>query len=370
MAKSTIGVGIIGYEVGRSWGATAHVPALRSLPEFEIAAVSTTRKETALAAAADIGLPESRAFTSAADLAACPDVDVVAVTVKVPFHLDLVRTAVAAGKHVYCEWPLGNGLQEAEQMAALLRASGLRGVIGLQARCAPPVRYVRELVQAGEIGEVLASNIFATGIMWGDWVNRPNAYVLDGANGATLLTIPFGHAIDAMCYALGEFRDVTAVTAIRIPKVRLIETGELLEKNTPDQLVVSGRLDTGAVATVHYRGGSSRGANFVWEINGTKGDLRLEASIGHAQMADLALSGAFGQDRKLAPLDIPAEHRWAPEGLTNPALNVAQNYRLLSNDLRDSTHTAAGFDHAVIRHRLLQAVEQAAQSGSMVNLPH
>lgn len=368
MAKSTIGVGIIGYEVGRSWGATAHVPALRSLPQFDIAAVATTRRETALAAAADIGIPETRALTSAADLAACPDVDVVAVTVKVPFHLDLVRTAIAAGKHVYCEWPLGNGLAEAEQMASLVRDSGLRGVIGLQARCAPPVRYARELVQAGEIGEVLSSNIFATGIMWGDWVNQPNAYVLDGANGATLLTIPFGHAVDAMCFALGEFRDVTAVNAIRIPKVRLIETGELLDKNTPDQIVVSGHLETGAVATVHYRGGSTRGTNFVWEINGTKGDLRLEAPIGHAQMADLALSGAFGQDKKLAPLDIPATHRWAPDGLTNPALNVAQSYLLLANDLRDGTHNAAGFDHAVVRHRLLQAIEQAVQSGSAVTL--
>lgn len=368
MTNSPIGVGIIGYEVGRSWGATAHVPALRSLPEYQIAAVATTRQESALAAAADIGLTESRAFTSAADLAACPDVDVVAVTVKVPFHLELVRTAVAAGKHVYCEWPLGNGLAEAELMAALIGNTSLHGVIGLQARCAPAVRYVRELVQAGEIGEVLASNMFATGIMWGEWVNQPNAYVLNANNGATLMTIPFGHAVDAMCFVLGEFCDVMAVSAIRIPKVRLLETGEILEKNTPDQLVVSGHLDNGAVATVHYRGGSSRGTNFAWEINGTKGDLRLEAPIGHAQMADLALSGGFGQERKLAPLDIPVAHRWAPDGLTNPALNVAQTYLQLASDLRDGTNTAAGFDQAVIRHKLLQAIEEAAQSGNMVKL--
>lgn len=368
MAKSALGVGIIGYEVGRSWGATAHVPALRSLPDFAITAVATTRQETALLAAADIGLPESHAFTSAADLAACADVDVVAVTVKVPYHLELVRTAVAAGKHVYCEWPLGNGLKEAEEMAGLIRNTGLHGAIGLQARCAPPIRYVRDMVQAGEIGEVLSSNMFATGIMWGDWVDKPNAYVLDGSNGATLMTIPFGHAVDAMCFALGEFQYVNAVTAIRISKVSLVENGELLDKKTPDQLVVSGQLENGAVAAVHYRGGSSRGPNFTWEINGTKGDLRLEAPIGHAQMADLSLSGGFGKDRQLAPLDIPASHRWAPEALTNPALNVAQTYLLLGNDIRDGTRTAPSFDDAVVRHRLLQAIEQAAKSGSKVEL--
>ena len=124
-----IGVGIIGYEVGRSWGANAHVPALRALPEYRVAAVATTRAESALAAGADIGLPADRAFASAAELVACADVDVVAVTVKVPFHLELVRMAIAAGKHVYCEWPLGNGLAEAEEMAELVAASNVRAVV-------------------------------------------------------------------------------------------------------------------------------------------------------------------------------------------------------------------------------------------------
>lgn len=369
MSGGKIRVGLVGYEVGRSWAALAHVPALRSLSEFEITAVATTRRESALAAAADIGLPEDRAFASSEELANCPDVDVVAVTVKVPHHLEIVRAAVAAGKHVYCEWPLGNGVAEAEEMAALVRKAERLGVIGLQARCAPQIRYVREMVRSGLIGGVLSSHIHATGIMWGDWVNRPNAYLLDGKNGATLLTIPFGHAIDAMCYCLGEFREVSALTATRIPAVRLIETGEFLQKvNSPDQLVVTGRLESGAVAVVHYEGGSSRGPNFVWKINGTKGELRMEASIGHVQMADVSLSGAFGEERTLAPLDVPAEHRWVPGGFSNPALNVAQSYRLLSNDLREGTRTATTFDEAVVRHKLLQAIEQAAASGKTMAL--
>ena len=126
-----IGVGIIGYEPGRSWAAVAHVPALQALPEYRVAAVATTRAESARAAADDIGLPADRAFTSVADLAACADVDVMAITVKVPHHLELVQTAVAAGKHVYCEWPLGNGLAEAEEMARLVVERGVIGTIGL-----------------------------------------------------------------------------------------------------------------------------------------------------------------------------------------------------------------------------------------------
>lgn len=363
-----IGVGIIGYEPGRSWAAVAHVPALRALPEYRVAAVATTRLESAQAAAEEIGLPMERAFASAEELARCDDVDVVSVTVKVPHHLELVRIAVAAGKHVYCEWPLGNGLAEAEEMARLVEGAGVQGAIGLQARCAPPVAYLRDLVASGEIGEVLSSNMYGTGIQWGGWVDRPNTYLLDPANGATLLTIPFGHAVDAMCHCLGEFSSLSAMTAIRQPIVSQIENGKEWEKRTPDQVVVTGTLEGGAMATVHYRGGTSRGTNFAWEINGTKGDVRLEAAGGHAQMFELSLSGGFGKDKQLRPLEIPDRFKWVPEGIGGLALNVAQAYRLLSDTIGGKAAMGMGFDVAVKRHRMLAAIEAAALSGQRVSL--
>lgn len=366
--KKQIGVGIIGYEPRRSWAAVAHVPALHGLPEYRVAAVATTREESALAAAAEIGLPPDRAFASGADLAACDDVDVVAVTVKVPYHLELVRSAVAAGKHVYCEWPLGNGLAEAEEMARLVEKGGVIGTIGLQARCAPPVAYVRDLIASGEIGEVLSSNMFGTGIQWGGWVDRPNTYLLDPANGATLLTIPFGHAVDAMCHCLGEFTSLQAMTAIRQPKVTQLDNGTVWDKRTPDQVVVTGTLSAGATATIHYRGGTSRGANFTWEINGTKGDVRIEAAGGHAQMFKLSLSGGFGADKQLRPLDIPARYQWVPENIDGLGLNVAQVYRLLSDAIAGKGPTGMGFDVAVARHRMLAAIEEAASTGGLVRL--
>lgn len=371
MSSSTtkpLGVGIVGYEPGRSWAAVAHVPALRGLPEYRIAAVATTRASSAAAAAADIGLPPDRAFTSVADLARCDDVDVVAITVKVPYHRELVRAALDAGKHAYCEWPLGNGLDEAEEMARLVDAAGVQGIVGLQARCAPPIAYLRDLVASGEIGEVLSSNMYGTGIMWGGWVDRPNTYVLDPANGATLLTIPFGHATDAMCHCLGEFASLAATTAIRQPKVTQVENGKVWDKLTPDQIAVTGTLAGGAIATVHYRGGHSRGSNFAWEINGTKGDVRLEGAIGHAQMADLKMSAGFGADKQVRPLEIPAQYRWVPEGIDGVALNVAQVYRRLSDAIAGKQPSGMGFETAVPMHRVIAAVEAAAASGKTVRL--
>ena len=69
-----------------------------------------------------------------ADLDSLPSVDVVAVTVKVPYHLELATAALEAGKAVYCECPLGNGLDETETLAALAKKHGVLALAGLQAR--------------------------------------------------------------------------------------------------------------------------------------------------------------------------------------------------------------------------------------------
>ena len=102
MAKARFRVGIVGLQPGGSWANRAHLPALRSLAhDFEVVGVANTTLASAERAAAACGVP--RAFSNAAELAASPDVDVVTVTVRVPQHLEVVRTALSAGKHVYCE---------------------------------------------------------------------------------------------------------------------------------------------------------------------------------------------------------------------------------------------------------------------------
>src|SRR3981081_2449859 len=115
-----IRVGIIGANPDRGWAAQAHIPALRSLADdFEITALSTSRRESAAAASKLFGVPA--AFDNHHELVSSPTVDVVAVTVKVPYHLELATAALEAGKAVYCEWPLGNGIHEAETLAALAK---------------------------------------------------------------------------------------------------------------------------------------------------------------------------------------------------------------------------------------------------------
>jgi predicted dehydrogenase len=364
MSNKKIGVGIIGVQPGRSFAAIAHIPALRALPQYDITAVSTTRRESAEAAAKEYGIP--RAYDNHLALVNDPAVDLVAVTVKVPHHLELVTAALQANKAVYCEWPLGNGLAEAQQMAELARTRKLATAVGLQARAAPAVAYVRDLIAQGYVGEVLSTTLIGTGMNWGPFVDAPNAYTYDARNGATLLSIPVGHTLDALCHVLGEVREVTATLAQRRTSAIRVDTGAKLAMTAKDQVAATGLLQGGAVFTLHYRGGMSRGTGLLWEINGTEGDLQISSIGGHAQLFDLAVRGGKGQEQATQALEIPAQYHWAPKAATGFALNVAQAYVRFANDLRDGTHTCPNFDDAVVRHKLLAAIESSADTGRRV----
>src|SRR5437899_6805314 len=143
-ANSKIRVGIVGASPRRGFASIAHIPALQALPEFEIAAVCTTRQDSADAAARHFGVP--LAFCDPEKLAHHPDVDLVTVSVKVPDHFRPVMAAIDAGKHVYCEWPLGRDTGEAMVMLEAAERRGIRHAVGLQGQMSPAINYVKDLV--------------------------------------------------------------------------------------------------------------------------------------------------------------------------------------------------------------------------------
>ena len=362
-----IRVGIIGASPDRGWAAQAHIPALRSLSDdFEITALSTTRRESADAAGKLFGVPT--AFDNHQELVNSPAVDVVAVTVKVPYHLELATAALEAGKAVYCEWPLGNGLKEAETLAALARKQDVLAVAGLQARFAPSVAYVRDLIEQGYVGEVLSTTLVGSGMGWGPTVESFNAYANDKKNGATMLSIAVGHTADALCYCLGEVRELSATMAMRRKTFTIAGTGESQPMNAEDQVAVTGLLEGGAAFSIHYRGGVSRGTNLLWEINGTEGDLQLTATGGQAQIWELHIRGGNGAQSSLEILPVPEQYRWAPSQAPGPSTNVAQAYARFARDYREGTHLCATFEDAVTRHRMLDAIEIAATTGERQTL--
>ncbi len=366
--QSTLGVGIIGVSPVRGWAATAHIPALRALPNYEVRALSAHSAESARAIGDVFGV--SAVFSDHEQLVIQPDIDVVVVTVRVPHHRELVSAALAAGKAVYCEWPLGRDLDDARAMATLAAKQGVRTVVGLQARQAPTIEFVQQLLRDGYVGEVLSTTMVGLSIP-GDVVGQPNAYMLDNRNGTNLLTVPVGHSLDILNYVLGDFADLSAVSDVRRPLITIEETGEQIVKTAADQIAVIGTLTSGVTASIHMREAVAGGIGFQWEINGTDGTLRITAAGAVPGIYPLTVAGAHGRNEP-AKLAIPAALTQKWPALTSlegaPAFNVGRAYAAFAADIDEGTHTVPDFADAVRRHEVIAAIERSAESGERVTL--
>ncbi len=365
---SMLGVGIIGVSPRRGWAVTAHIPALQALPNYEIRALSAHTQGSAREAGDAFGV--SAVFSDHQQLVNRPDVDLVSVTVKVPHHRELVTAALAAGKAVYCEWPLGRDLDDARAMAALAVEKGVGTIVGLQARQAPAIEFVRGLLADGYVGEVLSTTMVGLSVP-GDVVVQANAYMLDQANGANLLTIPLGHSVDILNYVLGEFAELSAVSTLRRPVITIEETGEHIVKTAADQIAVIGTLVSGATASIHVREAVAGGTGFLWEINGTDGTLRITADAAVPGIFPLTVAGARGRNVP-ADLAVPVAltQKWpAITGLEGePAFNVGRAYSAFAADIDNGTHSVPDFADAVRCHEVIAAIERSAATGERVKV--
>jgi predicted dehydrogenase len=360
-ANGTIRVGIVGASAKKGFASIAHIPALKGLPGFEIAAVCASSPATAEAAAKHYGV--KLAFHDAAEMARHPGIDLVTVCVKAPEHFKPVMAAIEAGKHVYCEWPLGRTTVEAEQMLAAADKKAVRHAVGLQGRLSPAINYVKDLVAEGYLGKPLSATMIGCAPNWG--ATLEGGYQADRNNGANLMTVTGGHTLDALCQILGEFRELSALAVSQRDTIPEAGTGRILPKTSPDQLAVAGVLSSGAVASFQVRGGVNRGTAFLLEIHGDNGDIVVAAtSRASMQRQELTVQGARGDKAPLAPLPVPEKYRFVPAAMSRESpYNVAQVYVKLAEAIAKGKPAYPGFDIAVTRHRLLDAIVRSSETG-------
>src|SRR5947208_6898740 len=203
----------------------------------------------------------------------------------------------------------------------------------------------------------------------GDVVGQPNAYMLDKANGANLLTVPVGHSLDLLSYVLGEFAELSAVSDLRRPLITIADTKEQVVKTAADQIAVIGTLKSGAIASVHIRETVAGGTGFLWEINGTDGTLRITADAALPEIFPLTVAGAQGRNEP-TELAVPAALTQKWPALTSlegaPAYNVGRVYAAFAADIDNGTHTVPDLADAVRRHEVIAAIERSATSGRRV----
>jgi predicted dehydrogenase len=361
----TVRLGLIGASVTGTWSARSHLPALRASADVELTAVCTTKADTAEAARQAWGA--RLAFDDWRKMVVSAEIDAVAVVVRVPSHYAPAKAALEAGKHVYCEWPLGRTTGEAEELAALAQAKGLITAVGLQARVNPAVLHMKQLVETGLVGDVMAVHV---SLLREGVLSRPShrTWQRDAELGANTLTIANGHTVDAMRFVTSDFSRLTAVVATQAKQWLDTGTNRLLDVTSPDNVLISGRLANGAVASVHAGAIPFAGSGYRMEIYGRDGTLTATGTDS-PQLSEVLLHGAKGGNT-LAPITVPNRLIFTSPGTpSGEPFNVGQMYALFAQAIRGGAIRGGearqpSFDTAVELHRLIDAIKRASDESS------
>lgn len=347
-------LGIVGANPERGWAKDAHIPALATIDAATIHAVSARNQEIADHAAQEFGA--EKAFGDSIALTRDRDIDIVCVTVKVPEHYAIVMSALKAGKHVYCEWPLGRNVAEAEEMAALARESNRHVMIGLQGNFSPAVLRAAELIRQGAVGTPLRMKVFSPTAGWAAQAPAFYAYLNDKSTGATLATITGGHTFATIEKLVGAYTEVDARESILRPQVKIIDSHEFITRSCADHMLVIGKHASGCVSSTEVVGGQSVDSPFLLELYGTDGELTMSSNHpGGFQVGNITLTVNGEEDGNFSPVS---------PSLQGPPSNVAELYSRFVKDIQQDTYTVPNFDDAVKLSKLLEAIDSASSKGS------
>ena len=355
-----IRLGFVGANVRSNWASQSHFPALMASPDVEMTAVCTTRPETAEEAREAFGA--KLAFDDYRAMVASPEIDAVAVVIRVPSHYEATRAALEAGKHVYTEWPLGRTTAEAEELAALARSKGLQTAVGLQSRVSPTLMYMKEQVESGYVGEVLSCHVTS---MRDGTLERPSnrTWQRDASLGANTLTIANGHVIDALRFVAGNFVRMSCLVTTQAPQWYEPDTKQFVDVTSPDNVLVSGNLASGAVASVHVAAIPWAGGGFRMAIYGREGTLIATGDVSSQRGQTLSLQGARGS-HELSELPIPERFVYVPADFPRgDPFNVGQMYTLFAEAIRTGQNRLPTFDTAVELHHFIDRIKQASDTG-------
>jgi predicted dehydrogenase len=358
-----IRLGFVGASLHSNWAARSHLPALLASPDVELTAVCTTRPESAEEARK--ALNAKLAFHDYRAMVASPEIDAVAVVVRVPSHYEPTKAAIEAGKHVYTEWPLGRTTAEAEELTALAKAKGVQTACGLQARVSPAVMFMKEQIEAGYVGKVLCCHMTS---MRDGTIKKPSSrsWQRDANLGANTLTIANGHAIEALRFVAGKFTRISCTLTTQAKQWFDTDLKQYVDVTSPDNILVSGTLASGAVASVHVAAVPWAGAGFQLDIYGSEGRLVASGDVSSQRGHMLRVQGARLSD-ELKDLDIPERLTYVPKDFPRgDPFNVGQMYTLFAEAIRTGVSRLPTFLTALDLHRFIDALRESSASGREV----
>ena len=376
-------VGMVGY----AFMGAAHSQAWRTvnrafdLPvRARMTAVAGRDDAKVRAAAAQLGW--ERTYTDWRELVAADDIDVVDICTPGDSHCEIAVAALAAGKHVLCEKPLANTVEEARAMVAAAetaRSAGIRSMAGFNYRRVPAVAFLRQLIAGGRLGTVR----HVRAVYLQDWITDPQFPLVwrlqKEKSGSGALGDIGSHIVDLTQFVTGQsITGVSAITETFIKERPLpsassglsaessTETGQV---TVDDAALFLARLSGGAIATYEAtRFATGRKNGLRVEVNGSLGSAVFDLErLNELELYDAARPGAEqGFTRILVTEgDHPYMSAWWPPG------HIIGYEHSFTHQMRDFLEAVAvgkdpepSFADALQVQQVLNAVEQSAAAGS------
>lgn len=353
----SVRIGIIGAKPDRGWASVSHVPAIQATPGVELTAVGARGQDSADAAAQGFGV--AKAYGDTDELVADPEVDLVAVVTSVPGHHDLILAALAAGKHVITEWPVGTSTAQTQEILDAARRAGVRTAVGLQARMNPAVVRAMDLLRSGALGRVVDATVYSSTAAFGATVAAGDAYLEAPETAMNLVTIQASHTMDLAAMIVGGLDSLSALVTVRYPQVAVAGEDRTVRRTMADHVLVSARTTGGGVLNAQIVGGRpADDAPFRMDVTGTDGELSLTGGAARgfqAGLLALAVNGAHADTADAGASMLP-----------DTAVNVARVYAALRDDIRNGSSTAPDFGRAVALSHLMDDVLASAADGCSV----
>ncbi|MFE2721746.1 Gfo/Idh/MocA family protein [Kitasatospora sp. NPDC059327] len=276
-------------------------------------------------------------------------------------HAKVIRAALAAGKHVLSEWPLGVDVAEAEDLARAAAAAGVVHVVNLQGHQSPDARYVADLIAAGTIGRLESAVLVAAGDPLGGPRIAPElAWSTDPAAGTSLLTVMAGHFLATLDRMAGRLVEVSASLPRPHDHVEVTGTGGTVPNGVPAQVLLHGVLENGATASVAVHGGSGSPDGFFVKLVGSEGTVTVtQPRPGtYLHWTDWVIRVDGERVR------VPDDYRTVPfDPAAGPVANVAAVYQEIARSMAEGRRPHPDFHTAAAHHRVLAAIERAAETG-------
>lgn len=286
----TLNVGMVGYKFMGKAHSNAYRQVGRFFPELETVPVMKAlcgRDEAGVRAAAQTFGWEGYE-TDWRRLVARDDIDVIDIGTPGNLHAEIAVAAAQAGKHVFCEKPLGNSSEEARRMLDAVEAAGVKSLVWFNYRANPAVSFARQLIDEGVIGHVYHWR----GLFLQDWLVNPNSPIGwrlkkesagSGSHGDLL-----AHCLDAARFLVGEVSEVSGALETfikRRPEMGASDdrmggaaSDTMGDVTVDDASLALARFQSGALGTFEAtRYAPGRKNHFRFEINGSGGSLGFDA---------------------------------------------------------------------------------------------